>query len=175
MPVYTGPIYTGPCNCQQPMSRSAFQRALSTVQSQTFDNTRFDIAKNIARANCLLASDVKALTAAFQFENYKFDFAKFAYDYTLDVSNYFEVTEAFDFEQTRAELMEYVRRRGARFTCQNVPLEAQGLGTMPAAPNSNPPVVMPPPSSGGTSTCQPCMAPEAFAGAPALFKIQPAT
>jgi hypothetical protein len=157
------------------MSRSAFQRALSTVQSQTFDNFRLDIAKNIARANCLLASDVKALTAAFQFENYKFEFAKFAYDYTLDVSNYFEVTEAFDFEHTRAELMEYVRRRGARFTCQNVPLEAQGPGTMPAAPIGNPPAVMPPAgnppvvtppsSSGGTSTCQPCMAPEAFASA----------
>lgn len=175
MPIYTGPAYTGPCNCQQPMSRSAFQRALSTIQSQTFDDTRLDIAKNIARANCLLASDVKALTAAFQFENYKLDFAKFAYDYTLDVSNYFEVTEAFDFEHTRAELMEYTQRRGARFTCQNVLLEAQGPGMMPAMPAGNPPVVMPPagnppmltppPSSGGMPSCQPCMAPDAFSSA----------
>ncbi len=164
-PIYTGPTYTGPCNCQQPMSRSAFQRALSTVQSQTFDQTRLDIAKSIARSNCLLASDVKALTAAFEFENYKLDFAKFAYDYTLDVSNYFEVTEAFEYEHTRTELTNYIRQRGARYNCQNVPLEAPvsaGSGVMPGmpSPTGTGPVV---PSGGGS--CQPCMAPEAFASA----------
>jgi len=168
-PIYTGPTYTGPCNCQQPMGREAFQRALTTVQSQTFDNTRMDIAKGIARSNCLLASDVKALTAAFQFENNRLEFAKFAYDYTLDLSHYFEVAGAFDFEHTRTELMSYIQRRGARQTCQAVPLQPVSGAVWPGQPvpgggmPPQPPQPTNPPT--GTATCQPCMAPEAFANA----------
>ncbi len=161
-PVYTGPTYSGPCNCQQPMSREAFQRALATVHNQTFDNTRLDIAKNIARTNCLLARDVRALAAALQFENNRMDFAKFAYDYTLDVSSYFEVAEAFDFEHSRIELMAYVRQRGARFACQNVPL---GPPTMaPSNPGFPPPSTSSPANPPNTS-CQPCMPAESFANA----------
>jgi len=164
-PTYPGPTYTGPCNCQQPMSRNAFQRALSTVQSQSFDHTRLDIAKSIARHNCLLASDVKALTATFQFEDFRLDFAKFAYDYTLDVSNYFEVAEALDFEHSRTELMEYVGRRGARYTCTNIRLTPElivdpGPG-MPAPPGPGHPASPSP----NPVPCRPCMAPDAFAAA----------
>ncbi len=177
-PVYTGPTYSGPCNCQQPMSRDAFQRALSTVQSQTFDEMRMDIAKQIARSNCLLASDVKALTQAFQFEHHRLDFAKYAYDYTLDLSNYFEVTEAFDFEHTRSELMNYIRMRSARYTCQQVPVGAVVSGSMPAGPSTGTWPGLPPTQTPGmpvvptapmstapvpSGSCQPCMSAEAFA------------
>ncbi len=165
MPVYTGPTYTGPCNCQQPMSRNAFQRALSTLQSQTFDNTRLDLAKNIARNNCLLASDVKALTATFEFENNKLEFARFAYDYTLDVSNYFEVAEALDYEHSRTELMEYAGRRGARYTCSNIRLTPELIGDpgpgVPAPSGPGNPVSPSP----NPAPCRPCMAPDAFASA----------
>lgn len=169
VPVYTGPTYSGPCNCQQPMNREAFQKALSTVQSQNFDNLRLDIAKQIARSNCLLASDVKALTRAFQFENYRLEFAKFAYDYTLDLSNYFEVAEAFDFEPTRSELMDYIRGRGARYRCQGVPLGSVVGGVSMGSPVPVTSAPQAPANAGGAATssagCQPCMSVESFANA----------
>jgi hypothetical protein len=39
------------------------------------------------------------------------DFAKFAYDHTYDIGNYYKVNDVFSFESSVDELDQYIRSR----------------------------------------------------------------
>ncbi|MCS7152702.1 MAG: DUF4476 domain-containing protein [Bacteroidia bacterium] len=134
--------YVGPCNCFIPMSRESFTQALQTLRQEPFDQTRLEIAKTIARQNCLLAQDVRSMIQMLEFEDSRLELAKFAYDYVHDLSNYFTVAEALTFANSREELMRYIRSRPARQQCG---LASSGLTT---------------PSPG--RPCGPCMSPQSF-------------
>ncbi|MCS7297477.1 MAG: DUF4476 domain-containing protein [Bacteroidia bacterium] len=112
-----GSSYSGPCNCLTPMSRESFAQARSSLLREPFDEIRLEIAKGIARQNCLLAQDVRELAELLNFEENRLEFAEFAYDHTHDVSNYFTVGEAFQFSSTRERLMQFLQSRKARYTC----------------------------------------------------------
>ncbi|MBK9515283.1 MAG: DUF4476 domain-containing protein, partial [Flavobacteriales bacterium] len=47
----------------------------------------------------------------FSFEDSKLDFAKYAYDRTYDIGNYFKVNDAFTFESSMDELNEFIQAR----------------------------------------------------------------
>lgn len=146
--------YVGPCNCLIPMSRESFRQALWTLQRESFDQTRLEMAKQIARQNCLLAQDVKEMVALLEFESNRLALAKFAYDYTHDLSNYFVVAESFQFSSSRDELMRYMNSRSPRQQCQGT----GGWGQSPSGGSA---------IGGGAPArpCTPCMAPAAFSQA----------
>ncbi|MCX7606480.1 MAG: DUF4476 domain-containing protein [Bacteroidia bacterium] len=148
----TGSTYTGPCNCLFPMSRGSFQQALLTVQGEPFDQTRLEIAKQIVRQNCLLAQDVRDLARLLDYEMSRLELAKFAYDYTHDLSNYFVVNESFEYSSSKSELMRYIQGRPARQQCQ--PTQPVS-GWAPGGGG--------PPATGAPSRpCTPCMSASAF-------------
>jgi hypothetical protein len=71
------------------------------------------VAKQIvggSRGN-FLSSQVRQLVACFDFEPGKLDLAKFAYDYTMDPENYYQVQEAFSFSNTRQQLAKYIEEK----------------------------------------------------------------
>jgi hypothetical protein len=106
------PGYNGPVGCSAwPMSEEDFNRAMSSVQSKSFDNTKLVVAKQIASANCLKVSQVKRMTKLFSFDNGKLDFAKYAYDHTYDIGNYYQVNDVFDFDNSAKELSNYITSR----------------------------------------------------------------
>jgi hypothetical protein len=106
------PNYNGAVGCSAwPMSDEDFNRALSSIQSKSFDNTKLVVAKQIASANCLKVSQVKQIAKLFSFDNGKLDFAKFAYDHTYDISNYYLVNDVFSFDNNAKELSNYVTGR----------------------------------------------------------------
>jgi hypothetical protein len=47
----------------------------------------------------------------FTYEDSKLEFAKYAYDYTYDIDNYFMVNDAFEFETSIDELNEYIESK----------------------------------------------------------------
>ena len=47
----------------------------------------------------------------FSFEDSKLDFAKYAYERTYDIDNYYKVNDAFTFESSVDELNEYIQAR----------------------------------------------------------------
>jgi len=96
--------YNGPYGCPWPMSPEDFSEAKNTISSQSFDDTRLSIAKQVTQSNCLFADQVKEIAMLMQFEDTKLTFAKFAYPYTYDQANYFKVQNAFDFESSKQEL-----------------------------------------------------------------------
>lgn len=93
------------------MSARDFQSAKSTIQNEGFDETRLDIAKQVAGSNCLNTTQISELCALFSFEESKLDFAKFAYDHCTDPRNYFKISNKFSFSTSKQELNQYIQGR----------------------------------------------------------------
>lgn len=108
---YVLPGYSGPVGCPMPMSDADFARALQTIKNQSFEEDRLSTARQIARNNCLLVSQVKQIIGAFSFEDSRLDFAKFAYDKTFDYGRYYEVNESFSFSSSVRELNSFIESR----------------------------------------------------------------
>ncbi len=103
--------YNGEVGCAAPMNDSEFGSAKKSVGSKTFSDSKMTVAKQVTRANCLTAKQVKEITMLFDFESDRLDYAKYAYDYTYDKGNYYKVNDAFDFESSIEELNEHIESR----------------------------------------------------------------
>lgn len=110
-PVYHMPGYNGPVGCAMPMSGSEFEEAKSSIASKGFEDTRMTMVKQIGRDRCFTAEQVRGLMGLFSFEDNKLDVAKFAYDHTYDIGNYYKVNDAFSFESSVEELNTYIKSR----------------------------------------------------------------
>lgn len=115
-PVPRGP-YSGPYVPQVPVLQAVPERDLKNMvqalRKEPFENSRLQVAKQIvggSRGN-FLSSQVRQLVACFDFEPGKLDLAKFAYDYTMDPENYYQVQEAFSFSNTRQQLAKYIEEK----------------------------------------------------------------
>ncbi len=102
------PGYNGEIGCTVPMSDIDFNDAKKTIESKDFESSKLTIAKQIANSNCLLSSQVKQIIKLFDFEDTKLQFAKYAYNHTYDISNYYKINDAFEFEQTIEDLNNYI-------------------------------------------------------------------
>jgi Domain of unknown function (DUF4476) len=94
-----------------PMNNEMFARAKQSVQTENFDNSKLSMAKQILDNNSITALQVKQLAETFSFNGYKLDFAKYAYDRTIDKQNYFLVYDVFSMGTNKNELAEYIRTR----------------------------------------------------------------
>lgn len=108
---YRMPGYTGPIGCAMPMSSSEFTNVKGSISSKSFEDSKMTIAKQTARDRCFSVEQVKGIMGLFSFEESKLEFAKFAYDHTHDIGNYFMVNDAFTFETSIDDLNEYIRSR----------------------------------------------------------------
>lgn len=109
--VYRMPGYTGPIGCSWPMSATEFAEAKKSIESKSFEETRMTTAKQVGRDRCFTTEQVKGLMGTFNFEDTKLEFAKFAYDRTYDIGNYYRVNDAFTFESSVDDLNSYIQAR----------------------------------------------------------------
>jgi hypothetical protein len=97
--------------CASPLSDSEFKTAKQSIASKSFEDTKLTIAKQVMKSKCLKTAQVKEIMGLFSFEDNKLDFAKAAYDYVYDKSNYYELSDAFTFETSIEELTKYVESK----------------------------------------------------------------
>jgi hypothetical protein len=109
--VYRMPGYSGPIGCSWPMSSTEFTEAKASIESKGFEETKMTMAKQIGRDRCFTVEQVKGIMGVFGFEDTKLDFAKYAYERTYDIGNYYKVNDAFSFETSVEELNEYIQAR----------------------------------------------------------------
>ncbi len=109
--VYSMPGYTGKIGCPWPMTGPEFAEAKKSIEAKSFEDTKKNMAMQIAGDRCLTVEQVKGIMSTFSFEDTKLEFAKFAYGHTYDISNYYKLSDAFSFESSMEELNEYVRSR----------------------------------------------------------------
>ena len=105
---YTMPGYSGRIGCPWPMEESEFATVKKSISSKSFEDTKLSTAKQVAKAKCFTANQVKQTMEAFTYEDSRLEFAKYAYDKTFDIDNYYQVNDAFEFELTIEELQEYI-------------------------------------------------------------------
>ena len=111
-PVYNPvPNYNGPVGCDNPMTPEQFRDAQNSIESKAFASSKMTLAKQIVRANCFTANQVRTLVGLFTYESDKLEFAKFAYPYTYDQGNYFRVNDAFEFESSIGKLDQFINGR----------------------------------------------------------------
>ncbi|MBK6830788.1 MAG: DUF4476 domain-containing protein [Flavobacteriales bacterium] len=108
---YRMPGYTGAIGCAMPMSTSEFAEIKTSIESKGFEETKMTMAKQIGRDRCFSSDQVKGIMGLFGFEETKLEFAKFAYDRTHDIGNYYRVNDAFGFESSIEELNTYIQSR----------------------------------------------------------------
>ncbi|MBK6752767.1 MAG: DUF4476 domain-containing protein [Flavobacteriales bacterium] len=109
--VYYMPGYTGRIGCPWPMSPSEFADAKTSIGSKSFEDTKMSMAKQVVSDRCVTVDQVKGVMQLFSFEESKLDFAKFAYDHTYDLSNYYKLNDAFTFESSVDDLSTFLRDR----------------------------------------------------------------
>jgi hypothetical protein len=97
--------------CTEPTSAADFNSIKSSIEKQSFANTRFTVAQQMTKNSCLTTAQVIEIMNLFSFENQKIDFAKFAYDYTSDKKNFFNVSEAFTFSASIEELSRFLEKK----------------------------------------------------------------
>jgi hypothetical protein len=105
------PGYTGPVGCPVPLSNTEFADLSQTISSKSFEESKMTIAKQVLRDRCMFVTQVKQVMMQFSFEQTRLDFAKFAYERTYDIGNYFKVNDAFTFESSIDDLNEYIDSR----------------------------------------------------------------
>lgn len=94
--------------CKSPMPDSDFQEALKSISSKSFEDSKLTLAKQITSSNCLKCAQIKSIMKLFSFESSRLEYAKFAYKYAFDKSNYFMLNDVFQFESSIEELNEYI-------------------------------------------------------------------
>nr|WP_294906247.1 DUF4476 domain-containing protein [uncultured Lacibacter sp.] len=95
-------------NRNQPMDYQRFQQLKQSVERSNFDKDKMELLRSVLPNNPVNAQQVKELAYLFSFEQGRLDFAKFAYRYTTDRSNYFVVNDVFNFGNSKTELTRYI-------------------------------------------------------------------
>jgi hypothetical protein len=96
-------------NFNRAMTTQQFERFKTSLSSESFDNTRMNIAKQVLGANYVTSAQVKEMLSFFSFENNKLEMAKYAYKNTIDKNEYYTVGDVFTFSSNKDELMNYIR------------------------------------------------------------------
>lgn len=88
-----------------------FNEAKQTIKSLSFDDSRLSTAKGIVYSNPMTTEQVCDICRLFSFEQSRLEFAKYAYQYTVDPNNYFKVNKTFNFSSSADELNQFIYGR----------------------------------------------------------------
>ena len=86
-----------------------FAEALAYLSKEVYDNTRLNVAKQLAADNPLCASQIVEVCNKFSFESNRLAFAKYAYQYCTEQNKYYLVNQALKYESSKRELNEYIK------------------------------------------------------------------
>ncbi len=109
--VYRMPGYTGRVGCGWPMSSTEFADVKKSIEAKSFEDSKMTLAKQVGASRCFTVEQVKGLMTLFSFEDSKLDIAKYAYERTYDIDNYYKVNDAFTFESSIDDLNSYITAR----------------------------------------------------------------
>lgn len=90
------------------MDPATFNDAKSSIVASSFENTKLSTAKTILGTNLVSTDQVIEICNLFSFENTKLEFAKFAYNKTVDRNNYFKVGNVFSFSSSKEDLNNFI-------------------------------------------------------------------
>jgi hypothetical protein len=96
--------------CSTAMSSGNFAKMKQAVESKPFSDTKMSTAKAATRNACLSVNQVKEICKLFNMDDEKLAYAKFAYDYSVDKANYYQVSEVFSFSGTTEDFNQFLEQ-----------------------------------------------------------------
>jgi hypothetical protein len=83
---------------------------IAALKRESFDQTRTKVARQILSSSSrkFLSEQVRDMVRCFDFEPSRLELAKYAYQFTFDKEKYFLVNEAFDFDNSKRTLAQYI-------------------------------------------------------------------
>lgn len=101
--------YSGVVGCAIPLTKiDAVKKA---IEAEDFSENKMIVAKQATKNKCLTTAQVIEIAELFSFENEKLEYAKFAYAYTYDVDNYYQVNSVFSFSSSKEALNKHITTR----------------------------------------------------------------
>lgn len=92
------------------VSTEDFASLKKSILNETGNTVRMALTKQIIAAKkCFTSAQVKDIVGLMFYESGKIEMAKYAFDYTIDKSNYYQVAEALNFASSKTELMEFLK------------------------------------------------------------------
>ena len=97
--------------CASSMAPASFSKAKDNISSNSFEDSKMTVAKQVTKANCMTASQIAEVMGLFSFEDSKLQFAKYAYDFCFNQGDYYEVNASFTFESSIEDLNKYLESK----------------------------------------------------------------
>lgn len=104
-------LFIRPLNigCPSPMSSSAFNRALQTVESKSFQKERKKLVKEILNSNCLSSTDFQSLIETLEYEDDKLEIVKASYSSIYDIDNFPSLKNVFLLNTNQNEFNQFLQ------------------------------------------------------------------
>jgi hypothetical protein len=80
------------------------------IRKEAFDDRRINIAKQAAGNSNFSTTQVRDIMSIFSFDEGKLDVAKYFYNRTVDRNNYYQLTDALSFTDSKDKLLQFIRR-----------------------------------------------------------------
>jgi len=90
------------------MSEYEMDHLLKELEDVWFDSDRIKLAKRRIKAKKVTSAQVLEIIEQFSFESSRLEVAKYAFNYTIDQDNYYEVNKGFEFLSSINELEESI-------------------------------------------------------------------
>jgi hypothetical protein len=88
-----------------------FPKAKASIDAEMMDHGKLSKAKSTISKTSFTSAQIAEICKLFSFDNYKLDWAKYAYDYCSDKANYFLVSNTFTFSSYARDLEEYIKNK----------------------------------------------------------------
>jgi hypothetical protein len=97
----------GPVQCF--VSDEEFSQITNSIKKESFNSTKVTLTKQILRSKqCFTTRQVKEIVKLFSFDDSRLEIAKYAWDYTIDRDNYYQVADVFSFSSSKENLMKFL-------------------------------------------------------------------
>ena len=83
----------------------------NAIEEESFSDDKIIVAKQALKGKCMSVQNIIYISESFDFEDGKLEFAKFAYNFTYDIDNFYQVNKIFSFSSSKEELNEYISNR----------------------------------------------------------------
>lgn len=89
-----------------------FDQIITSIRKESFNSTKVTLAKQILRSKqCFTTVQVREMLKLFSFDDSRLEMAKFAWEFTTDRDNYYQVADVFTFSSSKEELMKWLEGR----------------------------------------------------------------
>lgn len=97
--------------CNMAMSQASFDKMKASVEAKPFSDTKMSTAKLATKNACVSVNQVKEICKLFSMDEDKLAYAKYAYAYCVNKSEYYMVSEIFSFSSTTDEFNKFLEEQ----------------------------------------------------------------